>query len=142
MTCNNWRPYTSRFSGTVPAGGMQGGRAGTVINSRFPSYEELIIQTDWDGTPRSYLATEDNFRFVKGLEQKNLIIPVIGNFAGAKSLRSIGRYLRERRTAVTAFYVSNVEQYLYQDSLFDAFAKNVATLPMDARSTFIRSVSA
>jgi hypothetical protein len=37
--------------------------------------------------------------------------------------------------------VSNVEQYLFQDGLFDAFARNVATLPLDASSTFVRSVS-
>ena len=37
--------------------------------------------------------------------------------------------------------MSNVEQYLFQDGKFDAFARNVATLPVDARSTFIRSVS-
>jgi hypothetical protein len=42
---------------------------------------------------------------------------------------------------VSAFYVSNVEQYLFQDGKFDAFARNVATLPVDANSTFIRSVS-
>lgn len=134
-----WEGPSLRYTSTPI--GAPSGRGGVMINSRFPSYEELIIQTDWDGTARSYLATEDNFRFIKGLEQKNLIIPVIGNFSGTKSLRSIGRYLRERRTAVAAYYVSNVEQYLFQDGIFDAFARNVATLPADARSTFIRSVS-
>jgi hypothetical protein len=133
-----WEGPSLRYASTPP--GLPG-RGGTVVSNRFPSYEELIIQTDWNGAARSYLATEDNFRFIKSLEQKNLIIPVIGNFAGTKSLRSIGRYLRERRTAVTAYYVSNVEQYLFQDGIFDAFAKNVATLPIDGRSTFIRSVS-
>jgi len=124
-------------AGTLrPGPGGGGGRM-----TFFPSYEDQIVQTDWDGTPRSYLATEDNFRFIKGLEQKNLIVPVVGNFAGPKALRSIGRYLRERLTPVTAFYVSNVEQYLYQDNLFDTFARNVSVLPADARSTFIRSVS-
>jgi hypothetical protein len=117
--------------------GMGGGRGGM----SFPSYEDLIVQTDWDGTARSYLATEDNFRFIKGLEQKNLIVPVVGNFAGPKALRSIGRYLRERSAPVAAFYVSNVEQYLFQDGIFDAFAKNVSVLPVTARSTFIRSVA-
>jgi hypothetical protein len=122
---------------SVPAGfaGMRGTGGG-----RFPSYEDLVVQTDYNGTPRSYLATEDNFRFIKGLEEKNLIVPVVGNFAGSKALRSIGRYLRERRAAVSAFYVSNVEQYLFQDRLFEDFARNVATLPATAESTFIRSV--
>ena len=123
--------------GPVGINGFRGSRGG----SRFPSYEELIVQTDFDGVPRSYLATEDNFRFIKGLEEKNLIVPVMGNFAGQKALRSIGRYLRERRTPVSAYYVSNVEQYLFQDQLFEDFAKNVSTLPITADSTFIRSVS-
>ena len=30
------------------------------------------------------------------LEEKNLIVPVMGDFAGPKALRSIGRYVRER----------------------------------------------
>ena len=141
-----WEGPALRYSSPPPvttAGPFRGGGAGGGSRMAFfPSYEDLIVQTDWDGTPRSYLATEDNFRFIKGLEQKNLIVPVIGNFAGPKALRSIGRYLRERLAPVTAFYVSNVEQYLYQDNVFDAFAKNVKTLPVDSRSTFIRSVSA
>jgi hypothetical protein len=141
-----WEGPALRYSSPPPvttAGPFRGvgGGAGSRM-AFFPSYEDLIVQTDWDGAPRSYLATEDNFRFIKGLEQKNLIVPVIGNFAGPKALRSIGRYLRERLAPVTAFYVSNVEQYLYQDNVFDAFAKNVKTLPVDSRSTFIRSVSA
>ena len=102
------------------------------MGARFPSYEELIVQTDYDGVARSYLASEDNFRFIKGLEEKNLIVPVMGDFAGPKALRSIGRYLRERRTPVAAFYVSNVEQYLFQDRKFEDFARNVSTLPIGA----------
>ena len=38
------------------------------------------------------------------------------------------------------FYVSNVEEYLEQDGILPAFCANVATLPLDAASTFIRSV--
>ena len=68
-------------------------------------------------------------------------MPVVGNFAGPKALRQVGNYIREHGATVTAFYVSNVEQYLFQDGIFDAFARNVVTLPVDDSSTFIRSVS-
>lgn len=129
--------YSSSPSGLGGRGGITFGPTG----SRFPTYEEMVIQTDWDGRHRSYLATEDNYRFIRTLQQKNLIVPVIGNFAGPKALRAIGRYVRARGSVINAFYVSNVEQYLFQDGLFDAFAKNVATLPADAKGTFIRSVS-
>jgi hypothetical protein len=130
-----WEGPSLRYS-TSPSG--LGGRG---YGGNFPTYEELMLQTDWDGENHGYLASEENFRFIKGLQEKNLIVPVVGNFAGAKALRAVGRYIRERGGTVTAFYVSNVEQYLFQDNLFDHFARNVATLPVDDTSTFIRSVS-
>jgi hypothetical protein len=114
------------------------GVRGRMMN--FPSYADLVTATDAAGTPRSYLASEAQYRALKSLEERNLIVPVVGNFAGPKALRGVGRYVREHGAIVSAFYVSNVEQYLFQDGLFDAFAKNVATLPLDDTSTFIRSV--
>ena len=68
-------------------------------------------------------------------------MPVIGNFAGPKALRAVGRYIRDHGATVSAFYVSNVEQYLFQDGSSTSSPKNVATLPVDDWSTFIRSVS-
>jgi hypothetical protein len=118
------------------------GIGGARFSSNFPSYDELMVQTDWDGVPRSYLASEENFRFVKGMEEKNLIVPVMGNFGGPKALRAVGKYLADRGATVSAFYVSNVEQYLFPDLLFERFAGNVAALPLDDTSVFIRSVSA
>ncbi|HXT71174.1 MAG TPA: hypothetical protein VN700_15530 [Vicinamibacterales bacterium] len=131
-----WQGPALRYS-TIMSG-FNGTRGG----GGFPTYEEMILQTDMDGTAQSYLASEDNFRFIKSMEEKNLIIPVMGNFAGPKAIRAVGRWARARAVPVSAFYVSNVEQYLFQDGLFEAFAKNVAALPVDDRSTFIRSVSA
>jgi hypothetical protein len=116
------------------------GRRGSAFG-RFPSFEELAQQTDWMGVQRGYLASEDRYRTVRRLHQRNLVVPVVGNFAGPKALQAVGDWVRDRGSFVTAFYVSNVEQYLYQDGLFETFAGNVATLPVTPSSTFIRSVS-
>ena len=71
-----------------------------------------------------------------------LIVPITGNFAGDKALRAVGQYARERGAAVKTFYLSNVEQYLFQQEGEAArFYANVATLPLDSTSTFIRSSS-
>ena len=106
-----------------------------------PSYWDLMAATDAAGVMRSYLATEDRFAFVKDLQSRNLVVPVVGNFAGPKAIRAIGQYLKARRATVSAFYLSNVEQYLAQDGIWNAFCQNVATLPLDPSSTFIRSQS-
>ena len=104
------------------------------------TYAELMTATDADGVFRSYLANEENFNVLKSLEMKNLIVPVVGNFAGPKALRAVGKYIKDKDGVVSAFYLSNVEQYLQMDGIWDDFCRNVALLPLDDSSTFIRSV--
>lgn len=93
---------------------------------------------DTAGAARSFLSTEDDFRVVKSLHDRNLIVPVSGDFAGPKALRAIGDYLRRRNAVLRAFYVSNVEQYLFGDDKDSLFYANVAALPVDSASVFIR----
>ena len=107
----------------------------------FPSYDELMAATDQRGVERSYLATEENYSFLKDLESRNLVVPVVGDFAGPTAIRAIGRYLKEKNATVTAFYLSNVEEYLDPGGKWIAFCRSVSTLPLDVSSTFIRSDS-
>jgi len=108
----------------------------------MPSYAQLMMQTDQEGHNRSYLANAENFRILQDLERRNVIIPIVGDFAGANAIREIGRYLKEHDATVTAFYTSNVEQYLFQQSDdWKRFYSNVATLPLDSKVIFIRSVA-
>jgi hypothetical protein len=83
----------------------------------------------------------DDYDFVRGLHRKNLIIPVVGDFGGTKALAGVGDYLRRNGFTVTAFYTSNVEQYLFNGDSFAAFAGNVKKLPINDRSLFIRAVA-
>ena len=101
-------------------------------------YWSLMTQGNDAGQGLSYLASEDQFMFLKDLESRNLIVPVVGNFTGAKALRAIGTYVRTRGATIGAFYVSNVEMYLRRDDTWPAFCANAATLPLDETSLFIR----
>jgi hypothetical protein len=107
---------------------------------RMPTYAELMMESDGSGTQRSYLASEDNYRILRELERNNLIVPLVGDFAGDKAIRAVGQYVRDHGATVTAFYTSNVEQYLFQSDDWKKFFGNVATLPVDTSSTFIRAV--
>jgi hypothetical protein len=104
-----------------------------------PSYAELMAATDEVGEARSFLATDALFDVMRDLERRNLIVPLVGDFAGPKTIRAIGAYARARGAAVTTFYISNVEEYL-QPLQRAAFCHNVASLPLVADSTFIRAV--
>jgi hypothetical protein len=105
----------------------------------IPSYGELMSQTDLAGTNHSYLASEENFRTLKEYETNNLIIPLVGDFAGTKAIRSVGRYLKEHDATVATFYMSNVEEYLFKSGSWGKFARNLSTLPIGSRSMFIRT---
>jgi len=106
----------------------------------FPSYRDLMLEQDGGGINQSYLASEANYRALRDLESHNLIVPLVGDFAGPKALRSVGAYLRSHRATVTAFYTSNVEQYLFRDNEWERFYANVGAMPLTPASTFIRAV--
>ena len=106
---------------------------------RFNTYAALMASVDSrSGDERTYLASEGNFALVKRMESRNAIVPVVGNFAGPKALRAIGAWLKARGATVSVFYVSNVEQYLQQNGAWPGFCANVARLPVDSSSIFIR----
>jgi hypothetical protein len=107
----------------------------------MPNYATLQSATDANGKNWAYLATETNFRWLKEFESKNLLVPVVGDFAGPKAIRAVGQYLKDHHATASVFYTSNVEQYLFQqDDDWGKYYRNVATLPLDSTSTFIRSV--
>jgi hypothetical protein len=111
-----------------------GGRGG----NNMPNYAELMIATD-GAVDRGFLGSDENFRFLKDLEERNMLVPVVGNFAGPKALRAVGKWVRDHGATVSAMYLSNVEQYLTQDGIWGSFCSNVASMPLDEHSTFIRS---
>jgi len=114
----------------------------TMVARGTPSFSTLMRQDDGAGVNRSFLGSEAVYRAVRGMHARNLIVPVTGDFAGEHALASVGDWLRAHDAIVGTFYLSNVEQYLFQDNTtWPRFYANVATLPLDASSTFIRSIS-
>src|SRR5262245_802638 len=133
-------PTLNYSSNIDPLGRAMPGRGGS--NNVY--YADLMVLVDGNGVNRSYLASEDSFRFMKQLEEKNLLIPVVGNFGGPKAIRAVGQYLKDHGATVSAFYLSNVEQYLFRppdgsSPIHMRFYDSVGTLPLDPSSTFIRS---
>ena len=96
-------------------------------------------RADRDGAQSGYLASEDAFRVVQSLERRNLVIPVVSDLAGPKGLPTLAAVLRERGDSVSAFYTSNVEDYLIRDGRFPTFVRSLAALPRQTSAVIIRS---
>jgi hypothetical protein len=105
--------------------------------SWIPTYAELMAAQDPAGVRGSYLASEEAFQTFRRYQLRNRIVPVVGDFAGGTALRAIGRHLASQGLTVSAFYTSNVEVYL--GAGVPRFEANVAALPIDDRSVFVRT---
>ena len=70
---------------------------------------------DQHGKPGNFLASRSDYEFLRSLHESNRIIPIVGDFAGTKALAAVAAYLKENGHTVTAFYTSNVEQYLFRN---------------------------
>ena len=112
-----------------------------VFRPMYSTYAQIQTLTNLEGVNMAFLGSEANYQYLRTLHGKNLVVPVVGDFAGPKAIRGVGDYLKQHHANVMAFYLSNVEQYLFRgpgDS--DRFYANVSSLPIDSTSTFIRSV--
>jgi hypothetical protein len=130
--------YNSSLSASVPptiVGAVGGGFGG----NNGVNYANLMTADDGAGQNRSYLASEENFEFLKDLESRNLILPVVGDFGGTKAIRAVATYLKSIDAMVSAFYLSNVEQFLGQGGKWRNFCASAGSLPLDTTSSFIRS---
>lgn len=107
-------------------------------DSPGPSYRLLMTATDVSGQHRSYLASEEDFAYVKDLHARNMIVPVVGDFAGPRAISRVGGYVRKHSGTVSAFYASNVEVYLNRQQM-QTFCGNLAALPYDSRTRFVGS---
>ncbi|MEO8449586.1 MAG: hypothetical protein ABI647_07340 [Gemmatimonadota bacterium] len=105
----------------------------------YPTVRQLFLEKDLSGKHGSFLAREDDFQFVRDLQRRNRVIPVVGDLAGPKALSAIGKYVAELGEHVSLLYTSNVEYYLFQQGSFERFAANVRSLPRGPESVMARS---
>src|SRR5215831_5397443 len=136
------RAMIDRYRSEFVADGLETRYSSIGRNNRmdYPTFRQLMIATDRTGRAASYLAEEEPYQFVRSMEMRDLIVPVVGNVAGEKAVKAICQYATEHHLVVSAFYLSNVEQYLLgRDGGFEEWARNVVALPRDSTSVIIRS---
>lgn len=106
----------------------------------YPTYRDLLLETDGEGHQRNYLASEEAFQFVKALEASDRVVPVVGNLAGPSAMAAIARDISARHEQLSVFYASNVEFYLEREGTYERFTANLARLPRAPNGVIIRSI--
>jgi hypothetical protein len=115
---------------------MDYGFASTAPNPYVPSYHMLAVATDGRGKNWVYLAREESYKRIREMQQKNLIVPLVGDFTGVKAIRTVSQYVKDHGSTVSVFYISNVEDYI--QSKWSAYLSNLAALPTDNSTLLIR----
>jgi len=108
---------------------------------QYPTFRDLISSKTLDGEYASFLASDDAYQFLRNMQRRNLIIPVVGSFSGEKTFKAIASYLDAHEGRISVFYASNVEYFLINHFfyVFQWYMDNVDALPIDENSLIIRS---
>jgi hypothetical protein len=112
--------------------------ASVAPNNGLPSYYNLMVATDGRGKNWAYLDTEDRYQYIRQLQQKNLIIPLVADFGGTKTIKEIAKYLKEHGATVSVFYISNVEDYL--ETTWNNYRANLSALPSEDSTLLVRFI--
>jgi hypothetical protein len=105
----------------------------------YPSYRQLLEETDSAGIQSNYLADEAAFQCIKKMHRENRIVPVVGDLAGSSAMKRIGDELRRRNLALACIYVSNVEFYLFGRENWSSYLNNLGRFPREQNACLIRS---
>jgi hypothetical protein len=115
---------------------------------RWPSYAELMTESGGVSRNWNFLATDEQFRWIQRFQKDNLIVPLVGDFAGPKTIRAVAQYLREHGSTVRTFYASNVEQCLFRDKenwkhFYDnvAFCRRIPRAPLSDTFSMPRNMA-
>jgi hypothetical protein len=114
--------------------------AGRPPQAYYPTYRDLLLETDSSGSQTNYLASEETYQFVKSMQARDRIVPVVGDISGPSALQAVGREIGARGERLSAFYVSNVEFYLFGQGAFPRFIINLRAIPRNRNAVLIRSV--
>ena len=110
---------------------------GNALN--YPTFEEILLETDRQGRQQNYLSSEELFQWLKNFQADNRIIPIVGDFAGPHAFKAVSGFLRANGLRLSVFYTSNVEFYLFGRSTWVRYVANLRGLPIADDSVFIRS---
>ncbi len=105
----------------------------------YPTFEEMLLETDRQGRRQNFLSSEELFQWLKKFQAENRIIPIVGDFSGPHALKTVGAFLKSNGLRISAFYTSNVEFYLFGRPEWTRYVANLRSLPITDESIFIRS---
>lgn len=105
---------------------------------RYPTLAELLMARIREGKASGFLAEENVFRRVQSLELANAVVPIVGSLQG-RVVSRLSELLHRRNLQLGGLYVSNVEQYVFENDQWRSWIDNLRQLPLAPEAILIRS---
>lgn len=106
-----------------------------------PTLRDLVYEKNALGECNNFLISQEDYDYVREMHRKNLIIPLVGNFGGDRTLKYLGKWLDGRNLKISEFYVSSVEFHIHNKShLWPKWLSNIDSLPWADNAIIIRTI--
>ena len=99
---------------------------------------EIRRQQTYRGEPVTWLSSEEDYAYVRGMYVTGRIRPLLGDVLAGGAVTGIGRAARDLGIVVRALYLTNVEELVRWEV---PFKESMRSLPMDERSVVLRTLS-
>ncbi len=99
---------------------------------------EIRRQQSYRGKPVTWLSSDEDYAYVRGMYRTDRIRPMLGDLLAGKAVTGIGEAARALGVTVRALYMTNVEEFVRWE---EPFKKSMTSLPMDERSVVLRTLS-
>jgi len=105
----------------------------------YPSLRTLLLSRSADGKHGGFLASRASYSWVRAMQLENRVIPLVGDLTGHHTLVGIGAQLRRRQLPLGLVYLSNAEQYVFDERRWNRWLSNAAQLPIAEQGLLLRS---
>ena len=99
--------------------------------AQYPTLAEMFLETSKSGKLENYLASEEQFQWLKKFEAENRLIPIVGDFAGTHALSAVAAFLGDPNfPTYTEEKVKGAQIYLFM-RLYEQYSRLSFAHPTD-----------
>jgi hypothetical protein len=82
------------------------------MDQRIPRFEQVLLARTSQGLSFHFLADQARYEHVRRLQQRDAIVPIVGNILWPQTVEHVNRLLRGAGRRLSVVYLSNLEEFL------------------------------
>jgi hypothetical protein len=105
----------------------------------YPTLRQLLVARSPEGRQLGFLSSDHAYQTVRRLHLQHRVLPVVADLTGSHAFAAVADQLRRWQLQVGVLYVSNVEQYVFEERRWDRWIRNLQNLPLAPGAAVLRT---